>query len=132
MGRLHWPLIGLIGYKYGIAAGNAVGYAGFPIVGMVLFRIITVGGDILHDLLYEKSDSIWPPAFFHSTINAAATLPLSVCLTDTGSARFLGPVPMGILAGLPFPVIVAQLYCCGIKRNNIIQIIALNIFHTAE
>ena len=101
-GMWHWPLIWLIGYEYGAAAGNAVGYAGFPVVGMLLFCVITAGWGILHDWLYEKSGSIWLPALFHGAINAAGTLPLAVCLTNTGSARLLGPAPNGILAGLPF------------------------------
>ena len=101
-GAWHWLLVWLIGYEYGAAAGNAVGYAGFPVSGMLLFCVITAGWGILHDLLYEKSGTIWVPAVFHGAINAAATLPLTVCLADTGSARLLGPAPMGILAGIPF------------------------------
>ena len=69
---------------------------------MLLFCVITAGWGILHDLLYEKSGTIWVPVVFHGAINAAATLPLTVCLADTGSARLLGPAPMGILAGIPF------------------------------
>ncbi len=108
-GAWHWPLIWLIGYEYGAAAGNPVGYWGFPVSGMLLFCVITAGWGILHDRLYEKSGSIWVPALFHGAVNAAATLPLSVCLTDTGSARLLGPAPMGLLAGLPFLAAAAVL-----------------------
>ena len=100
-GAWHWPLIWLIGYEYGAAVGNPVGYAGFPVSGMLLFCVITDGWGILHDWLYEKSGTIWVPSLFHGAINAAASLPLTMCLTNTGSARLLGPAPMGILAGLP-------------------------------
>ena len=109
-GAWHWPLIWLIGYEYGAAAGNPVGYAGFPVSGMLLFCVITVGWGILHDRLYEKSGSIWVPAIFHGAINAAATLPPVLCLPNTGSARLLGPAPMGLLAGLPFLAIAALLF----------------------
>lgn len=112
-GAWHWPLIWLIGYEYGAAAGNPVGYVGFPVVGMLLFCFITPGWGILHDWLYERSGSIWAPALFHGAINAAATLPLSVCLTNTGSARLLGPAPVGIIAGLPFLAIAAALLLRG-------------------
>ncbi|MBO4299476.1 MAG: CPBP family intramembrane metalloprotease [Clostridia bacterium] len=108
-GAWHWPLIWLIGYEYGAAVGNAAGYAGFPVVGMLLFCVVTVGWGVLHDWLYEKSGSIWVPALLHGSINAAAALPLTVCLTDTGSARLLGPAPMGIVAGLPFLAVAAVL-----------------------
>ena len=100
-GAWHWPLIWLIGYEYGAAAANRAGYFGFPVVGMLLFCVITAGWGVLHDWLYERSGNIWLPSLFHGAINAAAALPLTVCLTDTGSARLLGPAPMGILAGLP-------------------------------
>ena len=100
-GAWHWPLIWLIGYEYGDAVGNPIGYIGFPVTGMLLFCVITVGWGILHDWLYEKSGSIWVPSLFHGAINAAATLPLAVCLINTGSARLIGPTPMGIVAGLP-------------------------------
>lgn len=103
-GVWHWPLIGLIGYEYGTE------YPGFPVVGMLLFCVITVGWGILHDQLYERSGSIWVPALFHGAINAAGTLPLAVCLPNTGSAMLLGPAPMGLLAGLPFLVIATILF----------------------
>ncbi len=100
-GAWHWPLIWLIGYEYGAAAGNEAGYVGFPIVGMLLFCVITVGLGILHDYLYEKSESIWVPAIFHGAFNAAATIPFTVCLANTGSFRLLGPSPVGLLAAVP-------------------------------
>ena len=117
-GAWHWPLILLIGYEYGAAAGNPVGYIGFPVIGMLLFCVITAGWGILHDRLYEKSGSIWIPALFHGAINAAATLPLTVCLTNTGSARLLGPAPMGIIAGLPFLAAAAVLLLRRGKKHN--------------
>ena len=118
-GAWHWPLIWLIGYEYGAAAGNPVGYAGFPVVGMLLFCVITVGWGILHDWLYEKGGSIWVPSLFHGAINAAATLPLTVCLTNTGSARLLGPAPMGIIAGLPFLAVAAVLFLRGEESSGV-------------
>ena len=117
-GAWHWPLIWLIGYEYGAAAGNAVGYPGFPVSGMLLFCVITVGWGILHDRLYEKSGSIWVPSILHGAINAAAALPLAACLTDTGLARMLGPAPMGILAGLPFLAAAAVLFFGAEKKRT--------------
>ena len=109
-GAWHWPLIWLIGYEYGAATGNRASYFGAPVVGMLLFCVITAGMGILHDWLYERSGSIWVPSLFHGAINAAGTIPLAVCLTDTGSVRLLGPAPMGILAGLPLLIAAAAVF----------------------
>ena len=120
-GAWHWPLIWLIGYEYGAAAGNPIGYAGFPITGMLLFCVITIGLGILHDWLYEKSESIWVPALFHGALNAAATLPLAVCQSNTGSFRLLGPAPNGILSGLPILAVAAILLINAEKSRGKLQ-----------
>ena len=109
-GAWHWPLIALIGYEYGAAAGNPVGYAGFPVSGMIMFAIITISWGILHDWLYEKSECIWVPSLFHGAVNAIASLPLVLCRINTGTIRLLGPAPVGILSGLPFLLIALMLY----------------------
>ena len=109
-GAWHWPLIWLIGYEYGAAAGNSIGYEGFPVTGMLLFCINAVGLGILHDRLYEKSGSIWVPSLFHGAFNAAATIPLTVCLPNTGSVRLLGPAPNGVISGLPILIFAAVLF----------------------
>ncbi len=103
-GIWHWPLIWLIGYEYG------TDYVGFPVTGMLLFCVITVSMGIICDRLYERSRSIWIPAVFHGAFNAAATLPLAVCATNTGSLILLGPAPIGILAGLPLIISAVILY----------------------
>lgn len=110
-GAWHWPLIWLIGYEYGID------YPGFPVTGMVLFCIFTVCGGVLHDVLYEKSRCIWIPAVFHGALNAAATIPLAICRTDTGPARLLGPAPNGLIAGLPL-MIAAVIIMCRTDINS--------------
>ena len=95
-GIWHWPLIWLIGYEYGTE------YAGFPIVGMLIFCIYTTVAGIVCDWLYEKTECIWIPSIFHGAVNAAATVPLVLCTTNTGSSILLGPVPNGVLAEVPF------------------------------
>ena len=42
--------------------------------------------------------------------HTAATLPQTVCLTNTGTVRLLGPAPNGIIAGLPLLVVAMILY----------------------
>ena len=112
-GAWHWPLIALIGYEYGAAAGNRTGYAGFPYSGMALFCLFTIAAGIVHDWLYEKTRSIWYPALFHGAINAQLTLPLLFCKPDTGSYRLLGPAGNGLLSMIPLLVIAGFLLVAG-------------------
>ena len=114
-GAWHWPLIWLIGYEYGAAAGNAAGYAGYPILGMLVFCVFTVALGVFCDWVYERSESIWLPALLHGAINAAATIPVMLCVIDTGTLRLLGPAPNGLIAGLPFLVVGAVLLARGKK-----------------
>ena len=111
-GAWHWPLIWLIGYEYG------EDYFGYPVVGMLLFLVFTICLGILCDRLYEKSESIWLPSLFHGAINAAATIPLAVCAAHTGSARLLGPVPNGLLAGLPLIVAAVIVFVRGGEKGG--------------
>ena len=103
-GIWHWPLMGLIGYEYG------TNYVGFPIVGMLVFCIFTTAAGILCDWLYEKTGCIWIPSIFHGAVNAAGTVPLALCITNTGSSILLGPAPIGVLAGLPLTLCAAVIY----------------------
>jgi membrane protease YdiL (CAAX protease family) len=110
----HWPLIALIGYEYGAAAGNSAGYAGYPVSGMILFCIITAGLGVLHAWLYEKSGTIWAPAIFHGAFNAIATIAIVICLPNTGTARLLGPAPVGLISVLP--ILIAAAVILGKKE----------------
>ncbi len=101
-GAWHWPLIALVGYEYGAAAGNSAGYAGAPVTGMLVFSVITAGLGVLHAWVYERSECIWLPALLHGAFNAAAALPLMLCTANTGTFRLLGPAPNGLLSSLPF------------------------------
>ncbi|MDE5597009.1 MAG: CPBP family intramembrane metalloprotease, partial [Lachnospiraceae bacterium] len=103
-GMWHWPLIWLIGYEYG------TDYAGFPIVGMLIFCIFTTAAGVLCDWLYEKTNCIWIPSIFHGAINAVATVPAVICIVNTGSVILLGPAPNGILAGLPLMICALILF----------------------
>ena len=101
-GMWHWPVMCLIGYEYG------TDYVGFPVVGMLIFCIFTTAAGILCDWLYEKTGCIWIPSVFHGAVNAAGTVPLALCIANTGSAILLGPAPIGVLAGVPL------ILCAGV------------------
>ena len=129
-GAWHWPLIALIGYEYGAAAGNAADYMGYPVLGMLIFCVFTVVLGVFCDWVYEQSESIWLPALLHGAINAAATIPAMLCVVDTGTFRLLGPAPNGLLAGLPFLVVGAVLLARGKKVLTGLPISSLTLFCT--
>lgn len=112
-GIWHWPLIGFIGYEYGSE------YFGFPITGMLMFLIFTVPLGIMCDWVYEKSGCIWLPAILHGSINAAATIPVAVCRADIGTYRLLGPVPNGLIAGLPIIIVSILLLHKNYSSENV-------------
>ena len=111
-GIWHWPVMWLIGYEYG------TDYVGFPVVGMLIFCIFTTAAGILCDWLYEKTNCIWIPSIFHGAINAAATLPLALCIANTGSMILLGPAPHGVLAGLPLILCAGVLIFKAVKPEG--------------
>ena len=111
-GMWHWPVIWLIGYEYG------TDYVGFPIIGMMTFCIITIALGILCDRLYEKTGCIWVPSIFHGAVNAAGTVPMVICVTNTGSMRLLGPASVGLLAGLPFIICAGVLLFKSVKPEQ--------------
>lgn len=111
-GMWHWPLIWLIGYEYG------TNYIGFPVVGMLLFCVITIGLGIICGWLYKKSNCIWLPALFHGSFNAAATIPLVLTYTNARSMRLLGSAPNGLISGIPILVFAMILLLRSQKTNN--------------
>lgn len=103
-GMWHWPLMIFTGFEYG------KDYLGFPIVGMILFCVITIALGIFCDYVYEKTSCIWYPALFHGAFNAAATIPLTITATGLDRYRLLGSAPNGIIAGLPLMILAAVIY----------------------
>ena len=100
-GVWHWPVILLAGYNYGTA------YWGAPVLGPLLFCVMTVALGTLFDLLYEKTGCIWIPALAHGAFNACAGAP--VLFQQPGWERFslLGPAPIGLVGGLPLLILAA-------------------------
>ena len=102
-GAWHWPVMLLVGYEYGTL------YWGSPVSGMLLFCLICVGLGTLFDFVYEKSRCIWLPALAHGAFNAIAAFPVLLTAPDWSGSPLLGPLPNGLLAGLPFLLLAAFL-----------------------
>ena len=63
-GAWHWPVMIFAGYEYG------KDYIGAPVLGLIVFCICTAAMGILHDYVYEKTETIWLPSLLHGAINA--------------------------------------------------------------
>ena len=94
-GIWHWPLICLAGYTYG------TGYFGFPAAGMAAYCLFTVSAGIICDRIYERTGSIWASALFRGALNSAAAIPLMMCTSSGTAERLFGPVPEGLISGIP-------------------------------
>ena len=101
-GVWHWPVIIFAGYEYGLH------YWGAPVLGPLLFCVITTALGVLLSLLYEKTGSIWTCALAHGAFNAFAAIP--ALFLDPGSSyqQTVGPFANGIVGGLP--LILLALY----------------------
>ena len=102
-GLWHWPVMIFAGYNYGTV------YWGAPVLGPLLFCVICVALGTVIDYLYEKTDCIWIPALAHGAFNAAAGLPMLVLNPAFADRTTLGPMPIGIVAGLPLLLLAALL-----------------------
>jgi membrane protease YdiL (CAAX protease family) len=92
-GVWHWPVIAM-GYEYGLR------YPGFPWVGFLLFWWFTVPVAIFLAWATLRSKSVWPAVIGHGAINGIAALP--VLFIQGQPSPLLGPVPIGLIGGLPF------------------------------
>ncbi len=102
-GAWHWPVMTLAGYEYGL------NYWGYPILGMMLFCILTTVMGILLATWYDKTKCIWIPSLAHGAFNAAATMPALLLDTDYMNQLILGPAPVGIISMLPMLIVAVWL-----------------------
>jgi len=100
-GFWHAPLIA-IGHNYG------TGYAGYPWLGILTMILFTVGISPILGLLRDHTNSAWPAALFHGTMNAVAGLFLII---QTGASSLIAGLPglAGIITLAVSAAIIAYL-----------------------
>jgi CAAX protease family protein len=92
----HWPAI-FMGYEYGLD------YWGAPVVGPLLFVVISFFFSAFLGWLTLRSGSVWPAAFGHGVINVSPML--MVAFTRGAPDPLLGPLPVGIIGVLGYAVL---------------------------
>ena len=94
-GVWHAPAIAM-GHNYGM------GYAGFPIAGILTMALMCTAMACWFSLLRLRSGSVWPCALAHGAFNAMANIGLVFC---TCGSTLLGPSALGLVAGIPLIVV---------------------------
>ena len=110
-GVWHWPVIIFAGYEYGF------GYWGAPVLGPLLFCVVTTALGILFSFLYDKAGSIWICALAHGAFNAFANIPSLLLRADSGFQQTVGPFANGIVGGLPLLLLAALVLARGKRRQ---------------
>lgn len=103
-GLWHTP-VNIMGYNYGL------GYIGYPILGIAAMCLFCTSIGTWLSFLARKSQSIWPPALFHGSVNASASIGL-LFLPEGSASYLLGPALSGIipsmLAGIAILIIIGR------------------------
>lgn len=99
-GLWHAPMTA-IGHNYG------VGYPGFPYTGIASMCGFCIVMGVFLSYLTLKTNSCIPAILAHSAINSNGAI--GSYLTKNGPNSFVGPVPTGIIGGLPFIILAVVL-----------------------
>ena len=102
-GIWHTP-INMMGHNYGL------NYPGYPWAGIIAMCIFTFSTGVFLSWLTEKSQSIWPAALAHGSINAAAGIPFLFNAAGAGSSnQIFGPGISALIAGVPMLIFAIAL-----------------------
>ncbi|HEY4718058.1 MAG TPA: CPBP family intramembrane glutamic endopeptidase [Anaerolineales bacterium] len=105
-GVWHWPLIAM-GHNYGLD------YFGAPWTGMLAMVWFTFVVGTLFGWLVLRGGSVWPAVIGHSVINAFAGFPIYLLASDAEPNLLLGPMVIGLIAGLPWTAVAIYLLWKG-------------------
>lgn len=86
---------------------HGTGYPGFPVTGILSMIVFCTAASILLAWLREKTESIWPCALAHGSINASAGLGVIFC---TAGPTLLGPSVAGLVGGIPMIVLATVVW----------------------
>ena len=110
-GAWHFPIMLLAGYEYG------TDYIGAPLLGMIAFCVFTVTTGIIAFHLYEKTQSIWLPAFFHGAVNMTFN-PYILTSTEYTAYSVFGPADIGLISVIPAAVFAAVILLRDRRREQ--------------
>lgn len=111
----HFPAMLIGGYEYGME------YLGAPWLGLLVFTLMCIFMGIMEEVVYDKTKCIWFPALLHGSINAMATIPqlfMNANSSDTAYYMVLGPLPNGLIAGVPMFILAVIVGAWALKNKG--------------
>lgn len=111
----HFPCIILGGYEYGFD------YIGSPWLGLIVFTVFCITAGIIEEIVFSKTKCIWYAALLHGSINAIASMPVlfaNANNSDLNKYMILGPLPNGIIAGLPMIILAVIMGIAVIRKEK--------------
>lgn len=111
----HFPCIILGGYEYGFD------YIGSPWLGLIVFTVFCITAGIIEEIVFSKTKCIWYAALLHGSINAIASMPVLFANAnnpDLNKYMILGPLPNGIIAGLPMIILAVIMGIAVIRKEK--------------
>jgi membrane protease YdiL (CAAX protease family) len=105
-GVWHWPAI-VMGHNYGLD------YWGAPWSGLLLtIWVMTCIGTIL-GWWTQRAGSVWPAVIGHAAFNGFAAIGTLFVLPGSQPNPLLGPLPVGLIGGLPLTLLTVYLLWKG-------------------
>lgn len=111
----HFPCIILGGYEYGFD------YIGSPWLGLIVFTVFCITAGIIEEIVFSKTKCIWYAALLHGSINAITSMPVlfaNANNSDLNKYMILGPLPNGIIAGLPMIILAVIMGIAVIRKEK--------------
>ncbi len=100
-GVWHWPIIAM-GHNYGLD------YPGAPWLGMLAMAWFTFTSGTFLGWATLRSGSVWPAVVGHAAINGISSL--GVLLMQGEPSPLLGPIAVGVVAGLGWALMAGLLF----------------------
>jgi ABC-2 type transport system ATP-binding protein len=108
-GLWHAPIIAM-GHNFGF------GYPGAPWTGILAMTWFTLAAGVFFGWLVLKAGNVWPAVIAHASVNGIAATGVLFLNPDAAVNPLLGPLPVGIIGGLPCLVLAGYLLWKGDPR----------------
>jgi membrane protease YdiL (CAAX protease family) len=105
-GLWHAPVIAM-GHNYGFD------YPGAPWSGILAMTFFTIVVGTVLGWLTLRGKSVWPAVIGHAAINGIASIGFIFINTQATPNPLLGPLPVGLIGGLPWLIVAAYLFWKG-------------------